>query len=204
MAGRITELTSAVNAYLNSISSTGASAVDTGNQLKGIFQKYFDKAVADIKIDTANIESEIKNNIDSHNYAEKAFQKTEAVDALSASASKSTAAKSSDSSNASANADVYKGLLGTDALKELSNSSYFYANMIQSSLFKSSDEEDENGNSSDSGFGETSINDLNTRSLLYNTLGITNDENEYTDYQKALLKAYQNNSLDTIFGEFLL
>ena len=199
MAGRITELTSAVNAYLNSISSTGASAVDTGSQLKGIFQTYFDKALSDVKINTANIRTEIQNSIDSHNYADKAFEKTAAVDAISSSGQKSTG-----TSKSSTNADVYKGLLGTDALKELSNSSYFYANMIQSSLFKSSDEDDENGNSSGSNFGEKSINDLNTKSLLYSTLGISDNETDYTDYQKALLKAYQNNSLDTIFGEFLL
>lgn len=189
MAGRISEITSAVNAYLNSISGTGAPARDVGSEIKGIFRKYFDKALSDVKINTANISADIQNNISDHNFAPKEFQPAKAVDAA-------------DNAAKTTNADAYKGLLGTDALRELSDSSYFYSNMVQSSLFKSSDESDENGNKTS--LGEASIADLNTRSLLNNTLGITSDEKLYTDYQKALLSAYRNNSIDSIFGEFLL
>ena len=83
-------------------------------------------------------------------------------------------------SNASqkTNFDAYSGTLSPEALKELSGSGYFTANLIQSSLFN----EDEDGslgsdNSGSSAFDNISISDLNQNSLLANSLtsGNTSD-----------------------------
>lgn len=182
MAVSIHELTSAVNEYLRSISGVNATANDTGAELHRIFQSYFDKALSDVRISSA-----------------------EATAAASTTTAEVTNA-AKEAANPGNNADAYKGLLGVEALRELSDSSYFYTNMIQSSLFKSSEDEDESSNSSSSSnlLNGTSISTLNENSLLSNALLGNNGVLLESDYAKALLEAYKNLPTESVFGDFLL
>ena len=245
MAFRISELTSAVNSYLNSISSVNSRGSSIGEDLKGIFQKYFSKAVNDTKVEAPNIRDEIKNNIDSHNFAPKtAAEATKetaktagsGVGEVSGSAS-NAAASNTTASNTTANnatnlaslitasrlggnlgiadaletimkansqntdnADVYKGILSDKALRDLSDSSYFYTNMVQSSLFKTSDEdEDVTGSTTTNSIEGQTLEKLNENSLLNATLGTS----DYSYYQ-SLLQAYKSTPTESVFGDYLL
>lgn len=241
MAFRISELTNAVNSYLNSISGVNNQGASIGSDLKGIFQKYFSKAVSDAKAEIPDLNKEIKENIASHNFtAPQLSQVNElpgqenaanAVSGASAAAETSeTAARNTDYATSLAklitaskssgnleiadalavimknngqttdNADAYKGLLSTNALRDLSDSSYFYTNMIQSSLFKSSDEEEESSSGSSDAFSGTSLNKLNENALVNATLGTTTE----SSYYQSLIKAYQSMPTESIFGDFLL
>ena len=245
MAFRISELTSAVNSYLNSISSVNSRGSSIGEDLKGIFQKYFSKAVNDTKVEAPNIRDEIKNNIDSHNFAPKTAAeatketaKTAGSGAGEVSGSASNAAASNTTaSNTTANnatnlaslitasrlggnlgiadaletimkansqntdnADVYKGILSDKALRDLSDSSYFYTNMVQSSLFKTSDEdEDVTGSTTTNSIEGQTLEKLNENSLLNATLGTS----DYSYYQ-SLLQAYKSTPTESVFGDYLL
>ena len=242
MAFRISELTSAVNSYLNSISSVNNQGSSIGSELKGIFQKYFSKAVSDAKVEMPDLSTEIKENIASHNYAagtsaqiNELARQEDALNTVSKTAagsgSSETAAKNTDyatnlanlitasktsgnleiadalaiimknNGQTTDNADAYPGLLSTNALRDLSDSSYFYTNMIQSSLFKSTDEEEETASSNNDAFSGTSLNQLNENALVNATLGTTTTESSY--YQ-SLIKAYQSMPTESIFGDFLL
>lgn len=242
MAFRISELTSAVNSYLNSISSVNNQGSSIGSELKGIFQKYFSKAVSDAKVEMPDLGTEIKENIASHNFAagtsaqiNELARQEDALNTVSKTAagsgSSETAAKNTDyatnlanlitasktsgnleiadalaiimknNGQTTDNADAYKGLLSTNALRDLSDSSYFYTNMIQSSLFKSSDEEEESSSGNNDAFSGTSLNQLNENALINATLGTTTTESSY--YQ-SLIKAYQSMPTESIFGDFLL
>ena len=240
MAFRISELTSAVNSYLNSISSVNSRGSSIGEDLKGIFQKYFSKAVNDTKVEVPNIGDEIKNNIDSHNFAPKTAAeatketaKTAGSGAGEVSKAASNAAASSTTANNATNlaslitasklggnldiadaletimkangqntenADVYKGILSDKALRDLSDSSYFYTNMVQSSLFKTSDEdEDVTGSTTTNSIEGQTLEKLNENSLLNATLGTS----DYSYYQ-SLLQAYKSTPTESVFGDFLL
>ncbi len=182
MAVSIHELTSAVNEYLRSISGVNASANDTGVELHRIFQSYFDKALSDVRISSA--------------------EATAAAGTTTATIETNTEKEASNPGN---NADAYKGLLGVEALRQLSDSSYFYTNMIPSSLFKSSeDEEDNNSSSSSNLLNGTSISKLNENSLLSNALLGDGSIMLESDYAKALLEAYKNLPAESVFGDFLL
>ncbi|WP_022777831.1 hypothetical protein [Butyrivibrio sp. AE3009] len=240
MAFRISELTSAVNSYLNSISSVNSRGSSIGEDLKGIFQKYFSKAVNDTKVEAPNIRDEIKNNIDSHNFAPKTAAeatketaKTAGSGAGEVSGSASNAAASNTTANNATNlaslitasrlggnlgiadaletimkansqntdnADVYKGILSDKALRDLSDSSYFYTNMVQSSLFKTSDEdEDVTGSTTTNSIEGQTLEKLNENSLLNATLGTS----DYSYYQ-SLLQAYKSTPTESVFGDYLL
>lgn len=232
MAFRISELTSAVNSYLNSISSANNKGATIGSDLKGIFQKYFNKAVSDVKVETPDISKEIRENIESHNFAVKEqFAQSGEISKAEMSGEKEEASKAVNKAYAdnlaslirgtsasgnleiaqaletimkstgqnSENADAYRGLLSSDALRELSDSSYFTANMIQSSLFKPSDDEEGSSGSSGSSLSGQSINKLNENSLLSATLA-----NGDTTYYQTLLQAYKNVPTESVFGDFLL
>ena len=245
MAFRISELTSAVNSYLNSISSVNSRGSSIGEDLKGIFQKYFSKAVNDTKVEAPNIRDEIKNNIDSHNFAPKtaaeATKETaktagsgagEVSGSASNAAASNTTASNTTANNATnlaslitasrlggnldiadaletimkansqntENADVYKGILSDKALRDLSDSSYFYTNMVQSSLFKTSDEdEDVTGSTTTNSIEGQTLEKLNENSLLNATLGTS----DYSYYQ-SLLQAYKSTPTESVFGDYLL
>ncbi|MDC7294691.1 hypothetical protein NXH67_14330 [Butyrivibrio sp. DSM 10294] len=245
MAFRISELTSAVNSYLNSISSVNSRGSSIGEDLKGIFQKYFSKAVNDTKVEAPNIRDEIKNNIDSHNFATKttaeATKETaktagsgagEVSGSASNAAASNTTASNTTANNATnlaslitasrlggnlgiadaletimkansqnaENADVYKGILSDKALRDLSDSSYFYTNMVQSSLFKTSDEdEDVTGSTTTNSIEGQTLEKLNENSLLNATLGTS----DYSYYQ-SLLQAYKSTPTESVFGDYLL
>ena len=100
----------------------------------------------------------------------------------------------------SENADVYKGVLSDSALRDLSDSSYFYTNMIQSSLFKTSDDEENSGSSSSSNSLQgQSLDKLNENSLVNATLGTAD-----STYYQTLLQAYKTLPTESVFGDFLL
>lgn len=231
MAFRLSELTSAVNSYLNSISSVNSRGTSIGEDLKGIFQKYFSKAVSDTKAELPDIDREIRNNIDSHNHAPKTSDTAAKDSGVKTAEAKNTEGKNTSSAGrttnlaalvtasrlggnldiadaletimkangqSTENADAYKGLLGNEALRDLSDSSYFYTNMIQSSLFKNSDEDEVTGSTSNS-IEEQTLEKLNENSLLNATLGTS----DYSYYQ-SLLQAYKSVPAESVFGDFFL
>ena len=243
MAFRISELTSAVNSYLNSISSVNNRGASIGSDLKGIFQKYFSKAVSDTKVEMPDIGKQIKENIEAHNFT--AAEAAEVSELSKEESTVNTASKASSAANpqntsvtnsdyatslanlitvskasgnldiaqaldtimkanqgTTSNADAYKGALSTKALRDLSDSSYFYTNMIQSSLFKPSDDEDSTSGSNNDAFSGTSLNQLNENALVNATLGTTTTTD--SSYYQSLIKAYQSMPTESIFGDFLL
>ena len=221
MAFRISELTSAVNSYLNSISSVNNRGASIGSDLKGIFQKYFSKAVSDAKVEMPDIGEQIKENIEAHNFSATANSTNAAVtnsDYATSLANLITVSKASGNldiaqaldtimkanQGTTGNADAYKGALSTKALRDLSDSSYFYTNMIQSSLFKPSDEDEDTTNSSSDVFSGTSLNQLNENALVNATLGTTNTTTTDSSYYQSLIKAYQSMPTESIFCDFLL
>ena len=140
---------------------------------------------------TVDISSQIAQNIDSHSRLDEinaaALQIQEVTEAAE------TNTDSAGSGESSSNADAYSGLLGTSALQRLADSSYFSANLIQSSLIDS-DAEDNNSS--------MSLSDLNNNSLLNNTLGTSTGNLTTSDYTTALINSYKSSPITSVFGEF--
>ena len=140
MAFDISELSGVVNSYLNSISSTSKllnSELENDQVLNpgsGLFEKYFQKALGD--------EAENQTTISG-----AASDTAQAVQAA-ASASPQQAKSSMNSMNMFPQLDI-QGEIAQNieahnrlrAIEGLTNSSLFYSNMIQSSIFTGSDME---------------------------------------------------------------
>ena len=98
--------------------------------------------------------------------------------------------------DASSNFNAYNGLLGSGALKELADSSYFTSNLVQSSITNADDL------TSKKDAGNMTIADLNTNSLLSNTLGNSFSALDSNDYTSALINSYKNNSASNALFDF--
>ncbi len=136
---------------------------------------------------TVDVKAEILDNIALHSRSDE-FQ----MAAVAATDSSSTATDGDNTSNS----DAYNGLLGASALKELADSSYFTANLIQSSIITDTDED------SSSNSETMPLSDLNNNSLFANTLGESYSSLTSSDYTAALLNAYKNNDISSSLLDF--
>ena len=160
------------------------------------------KILSNIESKSVDIKSEITKNIASHTVDVKA----ELVDNMAShnrlneireevvkEVSPSTTSTDGD---ASSNFNAYNGLLGSGALKELADSSYFTSNLVQSSITNADDL------TSKKDAGNMTIADLNTNSLLSNTLGNSFSALDSNDYTSALINSYKNNSASNALFDF--
>lgn len=189
---------------------TGAAATPTvqTDDLSQKINSVFDnmnlesKILSNIESKSVDIKSEITKNIASHTVDVKA----ELVDNMAShnrlneireevvkEVSPSTTSTDGD---ASSNFNAYNGLLGSGALKELADSSYFTSNLVQSSITNADDL------TSKKDAGNMTIADLNTNSLLSNTLGNSFSSLDSNDYTSALINSYKNNSASNALFDF--
>ena len=221
MALNISEVVSAVNKYLYSISDVAKATSDSSKTAKAggesIFQKYLNNATenavasddtqaaevvaavaADPKtgaaatptVQTDDLSQKINSvfdNMASHNRLNEIRE--EVVKEVSPSTT-------STDGDASSNFNAYNGLLGSGALKELADSSYFTSNLVQSSITNADDL------TSKKDAGNMTIADLNTNSLLSNTLGNSFSALDSNDYTSALINSYKNNSASNALFDF--
>jgi hypothetical protein len=254
----ISRLTNAVNKYLNSISDVGAAAskasqeiadrtrfaTDLGDAIKRNIAsrtKEMDSVpdIASIVQDqvqqaTGGINSTFEQVNGAFLEISEAGKSAVAKESAAAVSGANSGKASSGTTAKSANRDAYSGTLSTEALKELSNSQYFSANLIQSSLFQKSDGESDNSSSSQNNalsslssaltsslgsatttadaFDTKTLEQFNTDSLVANSLGtgstLTGSEVTGNDLAKALIKAYTSSSkaseITSVFGDFSL
>ncbi len=259
MSFDISRLTNAVNKYLNSISDVGNAASKASQEIAARTEFATDlgdaiqrniasrtreiDSVPDIASIVQNQVQQATSGINStfeqvsgafleiSEAGKSALAKDSAV---AVSGAGSDASASSSAKAKSGNRDAYSGTLSTEALKELSNSQYFSANLIQSSLFQESDGENDNSSSSQNNalsslssaltsslgnattttdaFDTKTLEQLNTDSLVANALGtgsaLTGSEVTGNDLAKALIKAYTSSSkaseITSVFGDFSL
>ncbi len=235
MSFDISRLTNAVNKYLNSISDVGAAASKASAEIADRTQFASDLGDA-IKRNIASrtremdsvpdVEAIVKGQVEQATSGiNSTFEQVNGAFLEISGAGRSASAKDN-----SDNHDAYAGTLSADALKELSNSQYFSANLIQSSLFQESDEED--SSSTTDSFNSKTLDQLNTDSLTANALGKSADagsssssslssvlnnslnstsgssEVSGNDLAKALIKAYtssgKTSDITSVFGDFSL
>ena len=239
MAFDISKLTSAVNRYLNSISDVSEVARKASEEIeqKSRFKTELSDAIrqniegrmrdaAEVPDISENVRNQVESAVSSIDLTIEqingAFESIQGAGKVSeASGMGSAEADGTDSAKAG-NADAYKGLLGTEALQELSRSQYFSANLIQSSLFEGSSGENsgtsgsssltanlanalQSGTATVSPFDNISLSDLNTASL--SSGGSTGSDNA-SNLARALIKAYagsaSKSAATSIFGDFTL
>ena len=189
MAFSISNLSSAVNSYLNSISSVSNRDSDAyrSRRLGDLFNSYFNQYVQSL-----DIRSQIESSMVSHNRIE--VGKDNAV-------SETSAAKGASSdSGTNTNSNAYANVLSTEALRELSGSSYYTALLLKDALTSSditgSTKEEEDKNT-------ITLDKLNKASLDSSSLDTTYTQNAY--WQK-LIEAYTSTGVDTssVFGNFIV
>ncbi len=218
MALNVSSIISAVNKYLYSISDAAKTASDssktTDSGEESLFDKYLNYAIDNsdsieseilnsISSNLVDIKSEITQNIASHSIdvkAEIAENMTlhDHIDDFQMAAVEATDSSSSyTDGETTSNSDAYSGLLGSAALQQLADSSYFTANLIQSSIMTDND-------TSSSSTDTMSLSDLNNSSLLANSLGSSYSTIASSDYTAALLEAYKNNDISSSLLDFMV
>ena len=238
MAFDISRLTSAVNKYLNSISDAANAAKTASTEIEARTQFSVDLKEAIRQ----NMESRSRDAASMPDIAsrvkEETARATEALDSQiqqingsfeaireAGTSAKYAGEKDAGDSATASNHDAYKGTLSPEALKELSQSRYFSANLIRSALFEGLDG-DENGSSQATGasalydiagtngtnpaetspFNNLSLSDINMNSLLQAS-GLENTTSS-SDLADALIKAYKTGGsaipVTSIFGDFSL
>ncbi len=203
-----TELSTAIQQNIESRMQDQVTIPDIGSQVQDTVETQIKQAVSAIDNTFEQVNGafeEIRNagSAGSIGGIQDSAKATTAADTATTSANKSLAnqisATSANKSLASqvaatnTNRDAYRGTLSTEALQDLSKSQYFSANLIQDSLFKEDNGSDNSSTSTaTSAFDGVSLSDLNTNSLLAN----------------SLIKAYTTGtataSPTSIFGDFTL
>jgi hypothetical protein len=195
MAFDISRLTSVVNRHLNSISDISARVRQASEEAS---------ARAQFAVD---LKEAINKNIESKMNLEGAFP--DFGSEIQAAAQKATEGISgsivngmdSATGNAVSNSDAYSGRLSTEALQELSKSQYFSTNLIQDSLYKTDDDDNEGSSTvtSTNAFGsQPSLSDLNENSLLAAALLTNGSSNLLSDALSSLTTGTNTGSANTL------
>ncbi|MCR4757173.1 MAG: hypothetical protein K5792_05165 [Butyrivibrio sp.] len=178
---------------------------DLSQKINGVFDNMDleSKILSNIESKSVDIKSEITKNIASHTVDVKA----ELVDNMAShnrlgeiqedAVKEVSPSTTSTEGDASSNFNAYNGLLGSGALKELADSSYFTSNLVQSSIINADDLTSKKQDASN-----MTIADLNTNSLMSNTLGNSFSALDSNDYTSALINSYKNNSASNALFDF--
>ncbi len=213
MAFDISKLTSAVNKYLNSISDIGNAASKARQEAeeKSRFSLELSEAIKENmqsrmrdEVSVPDISSVVQNEIN-HSTAgidatieqiNGAFETISHAGKVSSVGNQGLSGEmaSSDESNF----DAYSGALSTEALQELSKSQYFSSNLIQSSLFEDSSEGTTDSGSK-SAFDTVSLSDLNTNSLLSNSL--LKSGSDFSEMADSIIKAAGTNNNENVLSD---